>query len=68
MKVEYYPGDIAAALADYIGETAPETRVNIESALYSLQAIAANHYNANYYRDFYRALERLTAKRQEVQA
>lgn len=65
MKFEYFPGDIAAALAKIGGETDPEIIENAIGALYDLKAICENKYNKDYYRDFYRLLEKVTEK-QEV--
>lgn len=61
MKFEYYPEDIAAALAKLAEETDPEIIGNAGGALYDLKAICENPYNAKYYRDLYRLLERVTA-------
>lgn len=61
MKFEYFPGDIAAALCEYIGETDPAIIDNIDTVLYQLKAICENRYNSEFYRDFYKTLERFTA-------
>lgn len=62
MKFKYFPSDIAAALADYLGEIDMEIIDNIDRVLYYLKAICENRYNDESYRDFYRALEKFTAK------
>ena len=60
MRFEYFPADIAAALAEIAGMTDGETIENITGALYDLKAICENRYNAEYYRDLYRVLEKVT--------
>lgn len=60
MRFEYFPADIAAALAEIAGMTDGETIENIIGALYDLKAICENRYNAEYYRDLYRVLEKVT--------
>lgn len=62
MQFDYYPGEIAAALCGYIGETDTAVIDRIDSALYQLKAICENPYNSDYYADLYRALERFTEK------
>lgn len=64
MRFKYFPSDIAAALADYIGEVDMKIIDNIDSALYYLKAICENRYNDESHRDFYRALEKFTAKQE----
>lgn len=59
MKFEYYPQDIAAALAEIAKETDPEIIENITGALYDLKAICENRYNKDYYRDMWRVLEKV---------
>lgn len=61
MKFEFYPDEIAAALAKLAGETDPEIIGNTTGALYDLKAICENRYNSDYFRDCYRLLERVAA-------
>ena len=61
MKFEYFPNEIAEALAKLAGETDPEIIGNAGGALYDLKAICENPYNMKYYRDLYRLLERVAA-------
>ena len=61
MKFKYYPDEIAAALAKLAGETDTEIVGNVGGALYDLKAICENRYNAEYFRDCYRLLERVAA-------
>ena len=65
-KAEYYPEEIAAVLMNLAGEDfvmddegRPESEYT--EALYTLLAICENKYNSEYYRSFYRLLERVTA-------
>lgn len=65
-KAEYYPEEIAAVLMNLAGEEfvmddegRPESEYT--EALYTLLAICENKYNNEYYRSFYRLLERVTA-------
>lgn len=60
MTFNYFPADIAAALAGIAGITDGDTIDNITAALYNLKAICENRYNAEFYRDLYRTLERVT--------
>lgn len=60
MKFEYFPGDIIAAIVKLTGETDPEIIDNCDTALYQLKAICENRYNSEFYRDFYKQLEKLT--------
>ena len=66
MKFEYFPQEIAAALIDiaHVDDEPTEGNKtmyeNTISALYDLKAICENRYNADYYRDFYKLLERVT--------
>lgn len=62
MEFDYYPGEIAAALCGYIGETDPAIVDRLDSALYQLKAICENPYNSDHYTDIYRVLERFTEK------
>lgn len=59
MNFEYFPSDIAAAIAKIAGETNPEIIDSATGALYDLKAICENRYNDGYYRDFYKLLEKL---------
>lgn len=59
MKFEYFPDEIAVAIVKATGETDAEIYSNCVCALYELKAICENGYNAEYYRDFYKQLERL---------
>lgn len=65
-KAEYYPEEIAAVLMNLAGEEfvmedegRPESEYT--ECLYTLMAICQNKYNNEYYRSFYRLLERVTA-------
>lgn len=60
MKFEYFPDEITAAIIKATGETDTNIINNCIGALYDLKAICENRYNAEYYRDFYRQLEKLT--------
>lgn len=60
MKFEYFPAAIAAAIAKIAGETNPEIIDSATGALYDLKAICENRYNSEYYRDFYKLLEKFT--------
>ncbi len=62
-----YPEEIAAVLCRLAGEDFPENdeqrdENDYTEALYTLMAICENHYNKEYYRSFYRLLERVTAE------
>ena len=65
--MEKSPQEIALALyenikdMDYMDyEDEKESVLNdFENALYYLKAVASNEYNADYFRTFYKALERL---------
>jgi hypothetical protein len=65
VKFEYYPDEIAAAIAEAAGEVNPEIIENSSGALYDLKAICENHYNDDYYRDFYKLLEKFTAQHEQ---
>ena len=65
-KAEYYSEEIAAVLMNLAGEEfvmddegRPESEYT--EALYTLLAICENKYTSEYYRSFYRLLERVTA-------
>lgn len=58
MKFEYFPADIAVAIAKIAGETDPEIIDSATGALYDLKAVCENRYNSEYYRDFYKLLEK----------
>ena len=60
MAFDYFPDDIAAALARIAGITDGDTIDSITGALYNLKAICENRYNAEFYRDLYRILEKVT--------
>lgn len=60
MKFEYFPGDIAVAIAKVAGETNPAIIDSATGALYELKAICENRYNNEFYRDFYKLLEKFT--------
>lgn len=63
MKFEYYPDEIAAALADVAGELGNYGFVDsVTEAIYQLKAICENELNSDFYRDFYRLLEQFTAR------
>lgn len=66
MQFNYYPGEIAAALCGYIGETDPAIVDRLDFALYQLKAICENPYNSDHYTDLYRALERFTEKQTKL--
>lgn len=61
MKFEYYPDDIAAALAELAGETDAEVIEGTTEALHHLKAICENEYNGDHFRACYRLLERVAA-------
>ena len=70
-KAEYYPDDIAEALCRLAGEDFPEdydsrNESPYSEALYHLMAICENKYNNEYYRSFYRLLERVTAAHERI--
>lgn len=62
-RAKYYPDEIAGALCVLADESFPddEERENSEytHCLYTLMAICENKYNHEYYRSFYRLLERV---------
>lgn len=60
MDFEYFPEEITEAVVKVTGETDPEIINNCVGALYALKAICENRYNADYYRVFYKQLEKLT--------
>lgn len=67
-KAEYYPEEIADALCKLAGDTfvgkdeeRPEIYGDYTEALYTILAICDNKYNSEFYRSFYRLLERVTA-------
>ena len=62
--IEKSPQEIALTLYELIKdmdyeEEKEQVLSDIENALYYLKAIADNKYNADYFRTFYKALERL---------
>ena len=68
MEFLYYPDEIASALYklasdqdfnDYT-ETQRQEVEQITDCLYQLKAICENKYNNDYYRTFYKCLERIT--------
>lgn len=61
MKFDYYPDEIAAAIAEIAGETDREIIKSAEEALYRLKAICENECNRDFYRDLYKLLEKFTA-------
>lgn len=72
-KAEYYPEEIAAALMKLDGEAfvmedegRPESEYT--ECLYTLMAICENKYNNDYYRSFYRLLERIAAAHDRADA
>lgn len=60
MSFNYYPDEITSAICEKIGETNPAKKSDIENAVYNLKAICENEYNSDFYRVFYKALEKLT--------
>lgn len=60
MTFDYFPADIASALAIIAGITDGDMIDSIAGALYNLKAICENRYNAESYRDLYRILEKVT--------
>ena len=58
MKFEYFPDEIATALCEYTNVTDKEIYDNCIGALYDLKAICENRYNAEYFRDMYKVLEK----------
>lgn len=58
MKFKYFPDEITTALCKYTNTTDKETYENCVGALYDLKAICENRYNAEYFRDMYRVLEK----------
>lgn len=63
MKFDYYPEEIAAALCDLCGEEYTADMPPFSDyvdCIYTLHAICENEYNSDFYRAFYRLLERVT--------
>lgn len=58
MNFEYYPDEIAEALASVANENSAETIQGATEALYQLKAICENKYNSDCWRTFYRLLEK----------
>lgn len=54
-----YPEEIAESICDYIGENGGETVGDVAEALNTLKAICENKYNSDYYRTFYKVLDKL---------
>ena len=64
MKFEYFPDEIATALCEYTNITYKGVYDNCVGALYDLKAICENKYNAEYFRDMYRVLEKFVEVRE----
>lgn len=64
MKFEYFPDEIAIALCEYTHITDKEIYDNCIGALYDLKAICENRYNAEYFRNMYRVLEKFVEVRE----
>lgn len=63
MTFEYYPDDIANALFDLAGiEPTADLFEKLENAIYHFKCIAENPYNNDYFRTFYKILEKMTDK------
>ena len=63
MEKRYDCEDIATVLCELSsgdGTVNMETMKEVEEALYQLQAIAENEYNADYYRTFWNVLQKIT--------
>ena len=61
MKNYYYDSkEIATVLCKLASKKDIETIKDVEEALYQLQAVAENEYNADYYRTFWNVLQKIT--------
>ena len=63
MEKRYDCEDIATVLCELSSEDGTvnmETMKEVEEALYQLQAVAENEYNADYYRTFWNVLQKIT--------
>ena len=63
MEKRYDCEDIATVLCELSsgdGTVNMETMKEVEEALYQLQAVAENEYNADYYRTFWNVLQKIT--------
>ena len=60
MRFDYYPDEIASAIIKATGENSLDIISGCINALYQLQAICQNEYNSEYYRTFYKMLEKIT--------
>ena len=63
MEKRYDCEDIATVLCELSsgdGTVNMETMKEVEEALYQLQAVAENEYNADYYRTFWNILQKIT--------
>ena len=63
MEKRYDCEDIATVLCELSsgdGTVNMETLKEVEEALYQLQAVAENEYNADYYRTFWNVLQKIT--------
>lgn len=64
MKFKYFPDEITTALCEYANITDKETYDNCIGALFHLKVICENRYNAEYFRDMYRVLEKFVEVRE----
>ena len=63
MEKRYDGEDIVTVLCELSsgdGTVNMETMKEVEEALYQLQAVAENEYNADYYRTFWNVLQKIT--------
>lgn len=61
MRFEYYPEDIADAIAPKAGEDGEKNLAEVVEALCDLKALCENENNRDSWRALYRMLEKLTA-------
>ena len=60
MNIEYYPEELAVTLCKIAYDKPDKDLITAcTEALYELKAMAENPYNSDYFRTFYRLLERI---------